>query len=260
MAVAQPLEHLDRDQVVEVHARQVLDVVVLGDHVAVVLAEVLAIDEAVDLEHHRPPVRVKLDVGPRVADRLKPTIRSPEAEPALVRTLGGIHEQIEVLPRRKVRRLHQIVIVRRHHQRRAAAGAEPAQPARNGGEKVVHGRGRELLVEHLVQDVVQRARAAPHRIHVLGDVQQVRRPIRRILEQLRQMRRQLPSARGTTPDPVPARIGAAHVHARPQHRRHAPTQDAGRDTLEVKIQLRPVLVAGCPFHQVRETDLTVCRS
>ena len=177
VAVAQPLEDLDRDQIVEIHPGEVLAVVILGDHVAVVVVVggIAAIDEAVELEHHGPPIRVDVDVRLGIGDGLQAAVGRLVAEPALVGAFGGVDHEVVRLARRGVGGLHEIVVVRRHDQRRPPHASQPAQPRRHRGEEVVRRRRRELLVEDVVQDVVERPGPASHRVDVLGHLQQVQR-------------------------------------------------------------------------------------
>src|SRR5215208_4313759 len=72
VALAEAPEELDWDETLEVSSREVLDVVVLGDDVAIlgVLGIGLAaVDEAVKLQDHRPLGRIQRDVRLRLFDQ-----------------------------------------------------------------------------------------------------------------------------------------------------------------------------------------------
>jgi len=155
VAAAQLRGERDRDGAADVAAREVVDVVVLGDDEALPLAGRVAVEAAVQLEDHGPPLERQLGrVGVRQVDHARGPVGTDVAEPAAVTPGRDVRDDVELLAGVEERLLEQEVVARRDEQlvRRATV----AQDGRHRREEAVDGGRRGRDAQHRVQLVVQR--------------------------------------------------------------------------------------------------------
>jgi hypothetical protein len=150
-----------RYQVCEIGAGQVIDVMILGYHEAVIIAFGCgAIDGAMKLENDRPVIERERSVSIGNIDDTGPTVGSDVKEPASIWPFRQVDHQIKRLASFAKRQLEQIVLVGRDDDlilHRIALLAKEAGPGR---EESMQAPDRIITVEHVVQFTVKSARAA----------------------------------------------------------------------------------------------------
>ncbi len=93
MAVEEPGEHRSGQELIEVGVGQVLDVVVLGDHVTVVIG-VVTVDEAVQLQNNRALLRTGVEVFPGFFDQFQGASRRLMEKVAVVLAVGHVDHEV----------------------------------------------------------------------------------------------------------------------------------------------------------------------
>ena len=203
----------------DVRAAQVVDVVVLGDDEALPLALRERVDGAMELEEDRSPLERELR-RVRVRDVDRARLLAGRAVPELParRAVGDVGHDVHLFPGLLERALEREVVAGRDDElvRRAALAKE----LRQRREEAVHRLRLDRLLEAPVQLVVERSRPV-HRRDVLGDPGEVERPVARVAERGREVRRE---------------IGAA---VEPEHRDDAARCDR-LDDLRIGVPVAPV--------------------
>jgi hypothetical protein len=172
VAATQLLDQGDREQLGHVGPGQVVDVVVLGDDVAVARL-VGPVDGAVELEDHRPLVGGQVEVGVGLVDGGGRAVVAVVGELAPLRARGVVGDQVERLVDVAEGALQDIVVVGGHDQWVAGGGpSTTAQDRGQLGQELVQRRRRVVAVEQPPQLVVQRI-GAHGQGHVLGHPGQV---------------------------------------------------------------------------------------
>ena len=102
---------------IDVAPREVFDVVVLGNHKALVVAVICAAETSVQLQHDRPAIEGQLGgVRVRQVDHAGDTAWVAMTEPAAVTSGRKVRDDIELLARVEQSLLEREVVARRHEQ------------------------------------------------------------------------------------------------------------------------------------------------
>jgi hypothetical protein len=194
---------------------EVLDVVVLADHEAV-LRLVAPVDRAMDLEDHGVRVRRQLGVLVGALDEPPVAVGRTVDEAAAFRAAGHVDDNVVGLRRLVERPLHNVVVVGGDDELVAAPIAVSLEGRGQRSEEAVEGVRRVVGVEDIAQVLVQRALAAGQ-VDVLGDANEIGAIVERVAELIGEEACQFRPA-GRVAVRVPGRVWrpVAEVRARPE--------------------------------------------
>ena len=173
---------------------QEVDVVILGDDVAVALAAVNAVDSAVDLQDHRSLLEDRVGKPLRSPHHLGLPARRRMQELADVFAERDVREHVEGLVGLDEGALERVVVVGRDNKLIARLAEHLLECSRQSSQELVELRRLVVRIEDLSQALVERA-AALHRFLVLRDADKVVHVGERVAAAFRQILGELTAAR-----------------------------------------------------------------
>src|SRR5215831_18280429 len=219
MAAAQLHSQHNGHEVLDLGVRQVVDVVVLGDDVAIPLGlGPSTVDGSMDLEDHSLLARPELLVLVWDLDQGRLTLGGPMHEFPTVIAVGNVTHEVEALARLAESPFQCIVIVRRDDQLASAELVRVLQPSEQPGKELVQQANWVICIEHMMQLLIQWSRPT-HDIGVLGDTHEIERFVLRIVKSLGEMTGELSDAwQEGAWQPGRPRRASAEIHPRAKER------------------------------------------